>query len=115
MMIDSALKDTSEEDDRLINFDKHRKEFELLTQIRLLQAAAALYHIEPDPDFWQKFCSIPIYSDSERFSSSDPVYQCLHLFSVSRVKKNCNCCCLWPWSEFMDTDLFVTFVLHFFS
>jgi len=85
MMIDSALKDTSEKDDRLINFDKHRKEFELLTQIRMLQAAAALYHIDPDADFWQKFCSIPINSDSERFSSSDPVYQYLQLF-LSKVK-----------------------------
>lgn len=66
-MIDSALKDTADDDDRLINFDKCRKEFELLMQIRLLQAAAALYHIEPDADFWQKFYSIPVTSDSERY------------------------------------------------
>jgi len=71
MMVDSALKDTAEDDVQLINFDKRLKEFELLTQIRLLQAAAALYHIEPDDDFWQKFCSIPVNSDNERFSSFD--------------------------------------------
>ena len=69
MMIDSALKDTAEENDQLINFDKHRKEFEILTKIRLLQSAAALYDIEPDADFWHKFCSIPFYSDNERFCS----------------------------------------------
>jgi len=67
MMVDCALKDTASEDDQLINFDKRRKEFEILTQIRLLQAAAALYHIEPDDEFWQKFNSIPAYSDTERF------------------------------------------------
>ena len=67
MMIDSALKDTAEENDQLINFDKHRKEFEILTQIRLLQTAAALYNIDPDAEFWPKFCSIPVSNDSERF------------------------------------------------
>jgi len=67
MMIDSALKDTADENAELINFDKHRKEFEMLTQIRLLQASAALYCIEDDADFWLKFCSIPVYSDNERF------------------------------------------------
>jgi len=67
MMIDSALKDTAEENDQLINFDKHRKEFEILTQIRLLQTAAALYNIDPDAEFWPKFYSIPVSNDSERF------------------------------------------------
>jgi len=66
MMIDSALKDTAEDNSELINFDKHRKEFEILTQIRLLQTAAALYSFELDSEFWQKFCSIPMYRDSER-------------------------------------------------
>jgi len=70
-MIDSALKDTAEENDQLINFDKHRKEFEILTQIRLLQTAAALYHIEPDDEFWWKFCSIPVSNDNERFCIFD--------------------------------------------
>jgi len=73
-MLDSALRDTAEENDELINFDKHRKEFEVLTQIRLLQASAALYRIEPDADFWLKFCSIPVNSDNERFFSCDLMY-----------------------------------------
>jgi len=76
MMIDSALKDTTEENGHLINFDKHRKEFEILTQIRLLQTAAALYHIEPDAEFWQKFCSIPVSNDTERFSISTALIHC---------------------------------------
>jgi len=66
MMIDSALKDTAEDNDQLINFDKHRKEFEILTRIRLLQTAAALYRIEADAEFWQKFFIIPVNTDSER-------------------------------------------------
>lgn len=68
MMIDCALKDTADENDQLINFDKHRKEFEILTQIRLLQTAAALYRIEPDDEFWHKFCSIPVRNDNERLN-----------------------------------------------
>ena len=69
LMIDSALKDKADENGEMINFDKHRKEFELLAHIRLLQTAAASYRIEPDADFWQKFSSIPVNSDSERFVS----------------------------------------------
>jgi len=74
MMIDSALKDRAEENGELINFDKHRKEFEVLMQIRLLQASAALYRIEPDADFWLKFYNIPVNSDNERFCSHDLLF-----------------------------------------
>ena len=66
MMIDSALKDLADDDERLINFDKHRKEFEILSQIRLLQAAAALYHIRHDPEFHLSSAGVKVYDDTER-------------------------------------------------
>ena len=90
MMIDSALRDTAEENDQLINFDKHRKEFEILTQIRLLQTAAALYHIEPDVEFWQKFRSIPVCNDNERFRIS-PI-SCTIQIVCSKLLVTGKCC-----------------------
>ena len=64
MMVDTALKDLT--DDGLINFDKCRKEFELMTQIRMLQLSANSYNIEPEPDFFTWFYNLRIYDDSER-------------------------------------------------
>lgn len=66
MMIDSALKDFAEGSDRLINFDKRRKEFEILSQIRLWQSAAGLYRISLSSDFQQQFREQRIYDESER-------------------------------------------------
>ena len=85
MMIDSALKDTAEDNGELINFDKRRKEFEVLMQIRLLQASAALYRIERDDDFWLKFYNIHVNTDNERFCSLDLLYSCCNftlMFSI---------------------------------
>ena len=63
-MIDTAIKETNEEG--LINFDKKRKEFEILAQIRLLQSAANLYRIKPDSAFFEWFHGIRTYDDKER-------------------------------------------------
>jgi hypothetical protein len=52
-MIDTAIPDVHS--DGLINFDKRRKEFEVLAQIKLLQGAANAYHIETDRRFNQWF------------------------------------------------------------
>jgi len=89
MMIDSALKDTADDNAELINFDKHRKEFEVLTQIRLLQGSAALYRIAPDDDFWLKFCSIPVYSDNERFLSHDLMCSYYSCFCYASATVRC--------------------------
>jgi len=64
MMVDTALKDSTK--DGLINFDKCRKEFELMTQIRMLQLSAAIYNIEPEQEFFTWFYNIRIYDDAER-------------------------------------------------
>lgn len=42
----------------LINFDKKRKEFEVLAQIKLLQGAANAYHLPEDLLFDRWFASL---------------------------------------------------------
>lgn len=62
-MIDTAIPDTIV--DGLINFDKRRKEFEVLAQIKLLQGAANAYNLIEDPMFDRWFDSILILDDKE--------------------------------------------------
>jgi ral guanine nucleotide dissociation stimulator-like 1 len=82
-MVDTAFRDTT--DDGLINFDKRRREFEILTQIKLFQSAASLYHIAPDAQFTAWFQNIPTYDDKERFVLS----QCVAIAQCSVVYKLC--------------------------
>ncbi|GBP62803.1 Ral guanine nucleotide dissociation stimulator-like 1 [Eumeta japonica] len=62
-MIDTAIPDTIA--DGLINFDKRRKEFEVLAQIKLLQGAANAYHLPADPMFDRWFDSVLVLDDRE--------------------------------------------------
>lgn len=62
-MIDTAIPDTDA--DGLINFDKRRKEFEVLAQIKLLQGAANAYNLQPDPMFDRWFDSVILLDDRE--------------------------------------------------
>ncbi|XP_021345418.1 ral guanine nucleotide dissociation stimulator-like 1 [Mizuhopecten yessoensis] len=62
-MIDTAIQDCT--DDGLINFDKRRKEFEVLAQIKLLQSAAQIYSLYEDPGVWLWFDSVRVYDESE--------------------------------------------------
>ena len=55
-MIDTAIGDVLP--DGLINFDKRRKEFEVLAQIKLLQGAANAYQIEKQEHFVRWFESV---------------------------------------------------------
>ena len=63
-MIDTAIPDTVTEDN-LINFDKRRKEFEVLAQIKLLQGAAKAYHIEGQPRFTQWWEAVLVLDERE--------------------------------------------------
>ena len=64
----AACSDTT--DDGLINFDKKRREFEILAQIRLLQSAAQMYSIRPDRGFFEWFYNIRVYDDKESYELS---------------------------------------------
>lgn len=67
-MIDTAIPDTVA--DGLINFDKRRKEFEVLAQIKLLQGAANAYQIHDDAMFDRWFDSVIILDDREAYQLS---------------------------------------------
>ncbi|XP_060519056.1 ral guanine nucleotide dissociation stimulator-like 1 isoform X3 [Cylas formicarius] len=67
-MIDTAIPDHVA--DGLINFDKKRKEFEVLAQIKLLQGAANAYHFRDDPAFDRWFDSILVLDDREAYRLS---------------------------------------------
>lgn len=67
-MIDTAIPDTIA--DGLINFDKRRKEFEVLAQIKLLQGAANAYHFSEDPAFNRWFDTILVLDDREAYQLS---------------------------------------------
>ncbi|XP_055623131.1 ral guanine nucleotide dissociation stimulator-like 1 [Toxorhynchites rutilus septentrionalis] len=67
-MIHAAIPDTLQ--DGLINFDKRRKEFEVLAQIKLLQGAANTYHLPEDPLFDRWFASLLVLDEREAHTLS---------------------------------------------
>ncbi|KRT86599.1 hypothetical protein AMK59_263 [Oryctes borbonicus] len=67
-MIDTAIPDLIS--DGLINFDKRRKEFEVLAQIKLLQGAANAYQLIEDPLFDLWFDSLLVLDDREAYKLS---------------------------------------------
>ncbi|XP_022914117.2 ral guanine nucleotide dissociation stimulator-like 1 isoform X1 [Onthophagus taurus] len=67
-MIDTAIPDTIS--DGLINFDKRRKEFEVLAQIKLLQGAANAYQLSEDVVFDYWFNSLLVLDDRESYQLS---------------------------------------------
>ena len=67
VMVDTAIPDTI---DNLINFDKKRKEFEVLAQIKLLQGSVNSYQLSVDYLFDRWFDSILILDDTEAFHLS---------------------------------------------
>ncbi|CAH1786637.1 unnamed protein product, partial [Owenia fusiformis] len=67
-MLDSAIPTTT--DEGLINFEKNRKEFEIIAQIKLLQSAAQMYQIKGDSSFQGWFDSVRTYDDKESYELS---------------------------------------------
>lgn len=68
-MIHAAIPDTIGPE-RLINFDKRRKEFEVLAQIKLLQGASNAYHLPEDPMFDRWFASLLVLDEKESHNLS---------------------------------------------
>ncbi|XP_055908160.1 ral guanine nucleotide dissociation stimulator-like 1 isoform X2 [Eupeodes corollae] len=68
-MIHAAIPDRVTENN-LINFDKKRKEFEVLAQIKLLQGAANTYNLREDPNFDRWFASMLVLDEREAHALS---------------------------------------------
>ncbi|XP_037047754.1 ral guanine nucleotide dissociation stimulator-like 1 isoform X2 [Bradysia coprophila] len=66
-MIHAAIPDSIND---LINFDKKRKEFEVLAQIKLLQGAANAYHLPDDHLFDRWFASLLVLDEREAHTLS---------------------------------------------
>ncbi|XP_023263828.1 ral guanine nucleotide dissociation stimulator-like 1 isoform X2 [Seriola lalandi dorsalis] len=67
-MLDTALPDLVE--GGLINFEKRRREFEVIAQIKLLQSACNSYCLTPEPTFLRWFKSQPQLSEEESYALS---------------------------------------------
>jgi len=66
--IDSAYPDFVH--DGLINFDKRKKEFEILAQLKLLQGSAKGYRLEEDPYFTSWYNSLLVLDDKAAYELS---------------------------------------------
>uniref|UniRef100_A0A8C9A5C7 Ral guanine nucleotide dissociation stimulator n=1 Tax=Prolemur simus TaxID=1328070 RepID=A0A8C9A5C7_PROSS len=68
VMLDTAMKDYLY--GRLINFEKRRKEFEVIAQIKLLQSACNNYSIAPEEHFRAWFQAMERLSETESYNLS---------------------------------------------
>ncbi|XP_048201616.1 ral guanine nucleotide dissociation stimulator isoform X3 [Perognathus longimembris pacificus] len=68
VMLDTAMKDYLY--GRLINFEKRRKEFEVIAQIKLLQSACNNYSIVPEEHFRAWFEAMERLSEAESYNLS---------------------------------------------
>ncbi|XP_055516082.1 ral guanine nucleotide dissociation stimulator-like isoform X4 [Leucoraja erinacea] len=68
VMLDTAVKDHL--DGGLINFEKRRKEFEVIAQIKLLQSACNNYSFTPDHRFVEWFRSVGRLTEAESYNLS---------------------------------------------
>ncbi|XP_027278860.1 ral guanine nucleotide dissociation stimulator isoform X6 [Cricetulus griseus] len=68
VMLDTAMKDYLY--GRLINFEKRRKEFEVIAQIKLLQSACNNYSIAPEEHFGAWFRAMERLSEAESYNLS---------------------------------------------
>ncbi|XP_058504578.1 ral guanine nucleotide dissociation stimulator-like 2 isoform X2 [Solea solea] len=70
-MLDTAVKDRL--DNGYINFDKRRREFEVLAQIRLLQSSCKNCVFSTDESFSQWYHSVPTLTEEESYRLSNEI------------------------------------------
>ncbi|KAM3873081.1 ral guanine nucleotide dissociation stimulator-like 2 [Diretmus argenteus] len=70
-MLDTAVKDRL--DNGYINFDKRRREFEVLAQIRLLQSSCKHCVFTADEAFAQWYQSVPTLTEEDRYRLSNEI------------------------------------------
>ncbi|KAI5611892.1 ral guanine nucleotide dissociation stimulator-like 2 isoform X1 [Silurus asotus] len=70
-MLDAAVKDRLE--NGYINFDKRRREFEVLAKIRLLQSSCRNSNFRTDESFVHWYHSVPMLSEEESYRLSNQI------------------------------------------
>ncbi len=55
-------------DGLLINFEKRRKEFDIIAQLKLFQSAARSYHFKMDPKFCSWFQLLPCLPEKDWYA-----------------------------------------------
>ncbi|XP_061531315.1 ral guanine nucleotide dissociation stimulator-like 2 isoform X2 [Phycodurus eques] len=70
-MLDAAVKDRLE--NGYVNFDKRRREFEVLAQIRLLQSSCKNCALVPDETFLRWYRGVPTLTQEQSYSLSNEI------------------------------------------
>uniref|UniRef100_A0A8C7MTE4 Ral guanine nucleotide dissociation stimulator-like 1 n=1 Tax=Oncorhynchus kisutch TaxID=8019 RepID=A0A8C7MTE4_ONCKI len=87
-MLDTALSDLVE--GGLINFEKRRREFEVIAQIKLLQSACNSYCLSADAAFLRWFKNQPQHSEEERYKQHHQSFT-LSVHSAFRKSDSAGC------------------------
>uniref|UniRef100_A0A8D1SUQ7 Ral guanine nucleotide dissociation stimulator n=1 Tax=Sus scrofa TaxID=9823 RepID=A0A8D1SUQ7_PIG len=111
VMLDTAMKDYLY--GRLINFEKRRKEFEVIAQIKLLQSACNNYSIAPEEQFRAWFQAMEWLSETESYNLScelEPPSESAS--NTLRVKKNAAIVKRWSDRQAPSTELSASSSCH---
>uniref|UniRef100_A0A8C0EXA5 Ral guanine nucleotide dissociation stimulator n=1 Tax=Bubo bubo TaxID=30461 RepID=A0A8C0EXA5_BUBBB len=96
VMLDTAMKDFL--DGGLINFEKRRKEFEVIAQIKLLQSACNNYSFTQEDQFVDWFHSLERLSEAESYGLSCEIEPLSESASNTlKAKKNTGIIKRWTW------------------
>ncbi|XP_072908907.1 ral guanine nucleotide dissociation stimulator-like isoform X6 [Hemitrygon akajei] len=103
VMLDTAVKDHL--DGGLINFEKRRKEFEVIAQIKLLQSACNNYSFTPDRRFVEWFRSVGRLTEAESYNLSCEIEPLAESASNTlKAKKNTGIIKRWSDRQTPATD-----------
>ncbi|KAM9082605.1 ral guanine nucleotide dissociation stimulator isoform 2-T2 [Megaptera novaeangliae] len=111
VMLDTAMKDYLY--GRLINFEKRRKEFEVIAQIKLLQSACNNYSITPEEHFGAWFQAMERLSEADSYTLScelEPPSESAS--NTLKVKKNTAIVKRWSDRQAPSTELSTSSSCH---